>query len=270
MPPTPQKPSRWNRISPVLQPLIIKLYKVAGIVSLSVILLGLIAYLTVTVFYFLDRSWVRPVILSPEHHRVVEASTGLADAKMRRSELEAEQAAATAELAQIDRMVAANEKFEATVAGLAADAGKNPQAALVRREVDKSVLERQAAGDRRAALQRRIKELDVRTGEQDVVINRLAASPYMKATKQRKVVAFVPYQNLRNAQPGTRLYGCSWGLVMCSRIGKIVSLLDGEVQETHPHDDSLQRGVLVEIELTDAKAAENPVLFAGGKPLFVL
>jgi hypothetical protein len=256
MPPTPQKQSRWNRISPVLQPLIIKLYKVAGIVSLSVILLGLIAYLTVTVFYFLDRSWVRPVILSPEHHRVVEASTGLADAKMRRSELEAEQAS--------------NEKFEATVAGLAADAGKNAQAALVRREVDKSVLERQAAGDRRAALQRRIKELDVRTGEQDVVINRLAASPYMKATQQRKVVAFVPYQNLRNAQPGTSLYGCSWGLVICSRIGTIVSLLDGEVQETHPHDDSLQRGVLVEIELTDAKAAENPVLFAGGKPLFFL
>jgi hypothetical protein len=268
--PTPPKASRWNRISPVLQPLIIKLYKIAGIVSLSVILLGLIAYLTVTIFYFLDRSWVRPVILSPEHHRVVEASTSLADAKMRRGELEAEQAAAVAELAQIDRMVAANEKFEADVAAVVAEAARSPQAALVRREVDRSVLERQAAGDRRAALQRRIKELDVRTGEQDLVINRLAASPYMGATRQQKVVAFVPYQNLRNAQPGTRLYGCSWGLVMCSRIGKIVSLLDGEVQETHPHDDSLQRGVLVEIELTDTKAAENSVLFAGGKPLFFL
>src|SRR5688572_9156931 len=132
--PTPPKASRWNRISPVLQPLIIKLYKIAGIVSLSVILLGLIAYLTVTVFYFLDRSWVRPVILSPEHHRVIEAATGLADAKMRRSELEAEQAAATAELTQIDRMVAANEAFEKDVAAMIVDAARSPQAALVRRE----------------------------------------------------------------------------------------------------------------------------------------
>jgi hypothetical protein len=268
--PTAPKPSRWSRLSPIFQPLIIRLYKAAGIISLSVILLGLIAYLTVTIFYFVDRSWVRPVILSPEHQKVIEASNHLSDAKMRRSELEAEQAAATAELAQIDRMVAANEKFEADVAGIASDAGKSPQAALVRRELDRSVLERLAAGDRKSALGRRIKELETRIADQDVVLNRLAASPYMKATVQRKVVAFVPYQNLRNAQPGTRLYGCSWGLIMCSRIGKILTLLDGEVQESHPHDDSLQRGVLVEIELTDPKAAENPVLFAGAKPLFLL
>jgi hypothetical protein len=132
------------------------------------------------------------------------------------------------------------------------------------------VLERQAASDRRTALHRRIKELGIRMHEQDVVIDRLASSPYMNATTERKVVAFVPYQNLRNSQPGTRLYGCSWGLIVCSRIGTIRTLLEGEVQETHPHDDSLQRGVLVEIELTDAKAAENSVLFAGGKPLFIL
>ena len=268
--PTPPKPSRWSRLSPIFQPLIIRLYKAAGIVSLSVILLGLIAYLTVTIFYFVDRSWVRPVILSPEHHEVIEASNKLADAKMRRSEFESKQAEAIAELAKIDRMVAANEKYEADVAPLTADAAKSPAAALVRRSVDLSVLERLAAPDRKLALQRQIKELDARIAEQDVVVNRLAASPYMKATQVRKVVAFVPYQNLRNAQPNTKLYGCSWGLIVCSRIGKILTLLDGEVQETHPHDDSIQRGVLVEIELTDPKAAENPVLFAGSKPLFFL
>ena len=267
--PTPPKPSRWNKLSPIFQPLIIRLYKAAGIVSLSVILLGLIAYLTVTIFYFVDRSWVRPVILSPEHQKVVEASNRLDDSRNRRNELESAQADAAAELADIDRRVVAYEKYERDAAAVAADT-KSPVALLVRRQVEDSVLARLAAADRKVALQRRIKELDTRIAEQDVVVGRLAASPYMKATQQRKVVAFVPYQNLRNAQPGTRLYGCSWGLVMCSRIGKILTLLDGEVQETHPHDDSIQRGVLVEIELTETKAAENPVLFAGSKPLFFL
>jgi hypothetical protein len=266
---TPAKASIWSRFRLAFQPLIIKLYKVAGIISLTTILIGLLAYLALTIFYFMDRSWVRPVILSPEHHKVIEASNALADARMRRSELEAEGAAAVAELAQIDRTVASNLKFEADVAPVAG-AIRSPEAALVRREIDRSVLERQAAEDRKVALRRRIDDVKARTAEQDVAVNRLAASPYMKATKERKVVAFVAYQNLRNAQPGTRLYGCAWGLVLCRRIGKIVTLLDGEVQETHPHDDSLQRGILVEIDLTDPQAAENPVLFAGGKPLWFL
>jgi hypothetical protein len=266
---TPPKASIWSRFRLAFQPMIIRLYKIAGIISLTTILIGLLAYLALTIFYFMDRSWVRPVILSPEHHKVIEASNALADAKMRRSELEAESAAATAELAQIDRMVASDLKFEADVAGIVNDS-RNPQAALVRREVDRSVLERASAEDRKAALRHRIDDVKAREAEQDTVLKRLTASPYMKATKERKVVAFVAYQNLRNAQPGTRLFGCSWGLVLCHRVGKIVTLLDGEVQETHPHDDSLQRGLLVEIELTDPQAAENPVLFAGAKPLWIL
>jgi len=261
------KASRWNRLQPLIQPTIIRLYKAAGIVTLSLILLGLIAYLGQNIFYYFDRSWVRPVILSPEHQKVVEASTALADANMRKSELEAEKAAATAELAQIDRLVASSAKFEADVAGLAT--AKSPEAALLRRELDRSVLERQVALDRKIALERRIKDVEVRIGDQDVVVKRLASSPYIKATEHRKVVAFVPYPNLHNSRPGVALYGCEWGLLRCSRIGKILNVLDGEVQEIDPHDDKVERGVLVEIELSSPKAAEKSVLFAGSKPFWI-
>ena len=45
--------------------------------------------------------------------------------------------------------------------------------------------------------------------------------------------------------------------------------IDGEVQDIHPHDQSVQRGVMVEIELSTPSAEGNSVLFAGGKPLWL-
>ena len=54
-------------------------------------------------------------------------------------------------------------------------------------------------------------------------------------------------EDLRHIKAGTKLYGCSWGLVMCSRVGKIKATIDGEVQDIHPHDQSVQRGIMVEI-----------------------
>ena len=65
-----------------IQPSIIRLYKVAGLVALTAILIGLIGFLLVNVFYFFDHTWVRPVVLAPTHQRVVEASTQLADARL--------------------------------------------------------------------------------------------------------------------------------------------------------------------------------------------
>ena len=63
--------SRAPRLRLALQPLIVKLYKIAGIFALAVILIGLIAYVVVNIFYFFDSSWVRPVILSPRHEKVM-------------------------------------------------------------------------------------------------------------------------------------------------------------------------------------------------------
>ena len=51
--------------------------------------------------------------------------------------------------------------------------------------------------------------------------------------------------------------------------GQIKGTIDGEVQDIHPHDQSVQRGMMVEIELTTPSAEGNTVLFAGGKPLWL-
>jgi hypothetical protein len=261
---------RPARLRHFIQPAIVKLYRFSGIVTLGAIFIGLLAFITVAVFYYFNRTWVRPVILSPEHAKVIEASTTLNEAKLRESELASERQLAKAELANLERTITTNQAFEEATRPLLAAGVTSAETALLRREVDRAALERQAAADRKAALATRIDELDGRVGEQDKMVARLAASPYIRATEERRVVGFVPSQNLTNVQPGVVLYGCSWGLIRCHKVGKVVSILDGEVQDVHPHDDSIQRGVMVEVQLNEAQWAEEQVLFAGSKPFWWL
>src|ERR1044071_1296710 len=110
------RPRFWIAI----QPSIVRVYKMAGLVALTAILVGLVGFLVVNIFYFFDHSWVRPVVLSPIHHRVVEASTQLSDAKLRASQLKSEQREIEGKLDEIERTVgdveqciaASNGKFE--------------------------------------------------------------------------------------------------------------------------------------------------------------
>jgi len=106
-------------------------------------------------------------------------------------------------------------------------------------------------------------------GTPEAVVNRLAQSPYLKAIENKVTLAFIANQNLRNIKLGTPLYGCFWGLVWCHKVGTVKAVLDGEVQDIHPHDESIQRGLMLEIDVTDWGASET-VLFAGAKPLWFL
>ncbi len=250
-----------------LQPTIVRVYKVAGLVALTAILVGLIGFLVVNVFYFFDHTWVRPIVLSPTHQKVVEAGGQLADAKLRASQLETERVEIEAQLADIDRTVIVDDKFILEV-GTTADAPKAPDQWMLHRELAKVKLERENANGQRAPLKQRLESLALRMKDQDAVIKRLSASPYLKAIEQKVVLAFVPYQNLRNVKIGTKLYGCSWGLVACSPVGTVTTVLDGEVTEMHPHDETIQRGVMVQIDVS-ATAAGDTVLFAGSKPLWL-
>jgi hypothetical protein len=251
-----------------VQPSIIRLYKVAGLVALTAILIGLLGFLIVNIFYFFDNSWVRPVVLSPTHQKVVEASTQLADARLRANQLDTEKLEIEANLAEIGRAATVHDKFLAEV-GTLVDAPKTPEQWMVRREVDRAKLDKANQEGRRAPLEARLQSLGLRMKEQEAVVHRLEQSPYLRAVNGKVVLAFVPYSNLRHIKAGTKLYGCSWGLVMCSRVGKIKATIDGEVQDIHPHDQSVQRGVMVEIELSTPSAEGNSVLFAGGKPLWL-
>src|SRR6478609_4242478 len=105
--PAERPPSARPRFWMALQPTIVKLYKLAGLVALTAILIGLVSFLVVNIFYFFDHTWVRPVVLSPTHQKVIEASTLLADAKLRLSTVETEKVEIDAQLAEIERVVAA-------------------------------------------------------------------------------------------------------------------------------------------------------------------
>ncbi|HUJ59672.1 MAG TPA: hypothetical protein VLX92_14305 [Kofleriaceae bacterium] len=263
-----EAPRKTPRFWMAVQPSIIRLYKVAGLVALTAILVGLVGFLIVNVFYFFDHTWVRPVVLSPTHQKVVEASTQLADARMHASQIDAERLELKAQLEEIDRTVSADDKFLAEV-GTTADAPKTPEQWLVHREVEKAQLDKQNADGKRAAVKARLDSLVMRSKDEDSLVHRLEQSPYLRAQNGKVVLGFVPYQNLRNVKEGTKLYACSWGLVLCHVVGHVKVAIDGEVQDIHPHDESIQRGIMVEIDMTTPSAEGETVLFAGSKPLWL-
>lgn len=261
--------SRAPRLRLALQPLIVKLYKLAGIVALGIILVGLVAYVVVNLFYFFDHTWVRPVILSPRHEKVAAATTELNAAQERLDALQLDRARTTAELARIERVIASANQFEADMGPVVTGAGKTLAAVGARRELDRAALERQAAADDKAPAEEHLRELEHQIADQKVTIERLSTSFYLKGRSEQVVVGFVPYDNLENARPGTTLYRCKWGLVRCSSVGKVVSVLDGEVTDHHPHNGAAKRGVMIEILLHDASAGQDNVLFAGSRPFWL-
>jgi hypothetical protein len=251
-----------------LQPSIVRVYKMAGLVALTAILVGLIGFLVVNIFYFFDHTWVRPVVLSPTYQRVVEASTQLADAKLRASQISTEKLEIEGQLAELERVITADDKFIAEI-GTSVDEPRTPDQWLVRREVEKARLEKENMVGKRVPLGQRIESLKLRIKDQDAVVGRLAQSPYLKAIENKVTLAFVANQNLKNIKLGTPLYGCVWGLVWCHKVGTVKAVLDGEVQDIHPHDESVQRGLMLEVDVSDWGASEA-VLFAGSKPLWFL
>jgi hypothetical protein len=255
---------------PIVQPMIIRMYKVVGIAALGTILIGLIAFMTVNVFYFFDKTWVRPVILTRGHERVLEANKALTAAQLERGRLDAEIKEVVNEGVRLDRVIKTEEAFEADYGSAALQAPHDASGVILRRERDKAGLERQDAFDRKSSLEARIRELKGHLAEQDALIAQLRDSPYIQARDGRVTVAFVPYRNLENVHPGATLYGCEWSLIRCTQVGKVNELIEGEVTESHPHDGSVQRGLMVEIELTSPRAAELPVLFVGARPFWLL
>ena len=251
-----------------MQPSIIRLYKIAGLVALTAILIGLIGFLIVNIFYFFDHTWVRPVVLGPGHPKVIEASNALNDAKSRQLQLAAEKLDIEAQLAEIDRTIAIDDKFIADV-GTLVDAPKTPEQWLVHRQLEQAKLEKDNQLGKKAPLKARLDALPSRVKDEEAQVHRLEQSPYLKALNNTITLAFMPLANESNDKPGTKLYACRWGLVMCSKVGVIKGALDGEVQDIHPHDESVQRGIYLEIELTTPSAANENVLFAGGKPLWL-
>jgi hypothetical protein len=263
-----QRRSTRPRFWVALQPTIVRVYKLAGLVALTAILIGLVGFLVVNIFYFFDHTWVRPVVLSPSHQKVIEASNQLDDAKARASRLSSELVTLEERLAANERSILDDDRFIAEI-GTTADAPKAAEQWLVRRELEKAKLDRENKIGERLPLGQQIVQQKVNIKAQDAVVSRLAQSPYLKAIENKVTLAFVANQNLRNVKLGVPLYGCVWGLVWCRKVGTVKAVLEGEVQDIHPHDESIQRGLMVEINVSEWGASET-VLFAGSKPMWFL
>lgn len=260
----------FSRLRPTIQPMVIKFYKVFGFVALAGILIGLIGFLTVNVFYVFDRSWIRPVILSPQHERVVQANAGLADAMRDHDALIAERGALQADLAQLQRTIDAASHFDAAIAAADPEARMSPyESLMLARAREQAIGEQAFANDRRATLEQQLVSLAENITRYEHLVAQSKDSPYIRAMEGSMTVAFVPYENVHNASPGTPIYGCKWGLVRCSRVGKVLSKLEGEVQDAHPHDKGVRRGVMLEVQLDEAWAAEDNALFVGSKPFWI-
>lgn len=250
-----------------LQPSIVRVYKIAGLIALTAILIGLVGFLIVNIFYFFNHTWVRPVVIDKSSQKVVEASTQLSEASLRKSQIEAERLEIQTQQKELHRSVEMNDKFLQSV-GTSVDKPTSAEQWLVHREVEKAHFDKANAEDRMPALELRGKSLEKRAADQDAIIKRLEQSPYLRGIDHKVQLAFVPYSN-KEIKIGTKLYGCHWGLVWCKNVGSITSIIDGEVQDIHPHDESVQRGYYVEINV-DKDWEGEAVMFAGSKPLWFI
>jgi len=113
------------------------------------------------------------------------------------------------------------------------------------------------------------KTLKASLGRQDQILAGLKQSPYLRAVENQAQVSFVPYENLDNVKPGEPLYRCRLEMLFCRKVGAVVEILPGEVKFKHPQREKILRGRMIEVKLDDREAAEQDVLFVGGRPLLI-
>lgn len=147
--------------------------------------------------------------------------------------------------------------------------GMTSDVLLLEREYTQSALEQARAEATLKSLQQDLKALDDVALRYDTLIASLRASPYLKAIEKNLTVAFVPYENLSNAQQGTPLYSCAAKLFWCREVGVIGRMLEGEVSLKHPIRQYMLRGVMVELQLTDEPAAREDLLHLGRPPMLL-
>jgi hypothetical protein len=264
---------RSGRLTPIFQAALIRAYKVVGLVALSGILIGLVCFLAVNMFYLVNRSWVRPVILSPTHSSVLNAMATLSSESARRDELISEREQLVAELAGIQRVLQLNDEFGREFEAARRENSGRPatyESLLARRALGESIMEREKTAARRQVIERQVARLDTAIKRYDKLISDFQSSAYIVATEKRVTVAFVPYENLDEVEAGMPIYACRWGLIWCREAGVMGKPLNGEVTDTHPQSGTSLRGVMVEMQLDDAEAAEERALFVGKRPFWVL
>lgn len=105
--------------------------------------------------------------------------------------------------------------------------------------------------------------------ELERVLDVAKQSPYHRALREPVTVAFVPYDNLKNAKEGELVYDCYLQVIACRKVGVVKKLYEAEEYARHPLFKTDLKGKLIEIEFTKPEAAQSQVIFIGGKPLLL-
>lgn len=366
-PPAEAKDNKWQAFEDLglapkpttkkLQKLVVSSYRLLGFGILSLIVFVLVGYIGTSAFYYMNRTWVTPTILSTNDDKVVGLQSQLAAQLNEREKL-------AGELDQAERSIRAEQSFQlqfakavkfdaqgrraalARVQQLAAVAAqtrneirsangsfaaqssatmeKDYKLGLINRDsmlagkyqqaqissANLSLAERQAEFDVRSQeLSAQTQSLDALLSDksqtaalsydvlkiardyetsklalaremgnreriknslkrQDQIINGVTSSAYMRAVADGATVALVPYSNLKNVEPGTSLYACRIAMLICREVGTVKDILPGEVTVKEPKGDSVVRGRMISMQMSEPEAAQDEVLFAGSKPLW--
>lgn len=174
----------------------------------------------------------------------------------------------------VERRLSALSRRNAAMRQLLGAASSRPEpkeltydTALVEQELDRTERELQQARDMSEMLTSDVEGLDRAAQQHAQVLAALQRSPLVRALGGQAILAFVPYENLEDAGPGTALYGCSLELVWCRPVGHVLAVLEGEVSGQNPINSRPVRGVLMEIALDERTWGQSRVLYAGKAPL---
>jgi|SRR6218665_2020160 len=157
--------------------------------------------------------------------------------------------------------------FDASLDGKAD--GLTAEVLLLEREYTRSVLEVKHAESERLHLKASVRSLDEAVARYDSLLASIRGSPWLEAIERGLTVGFVPYENLENAAPGTSIYRCALKLLWCHEVGQVGHALRGEVSVKHPVRQTVMRGVMVELVLSDEDWAHEELLHLGRAPLML-
>lgn len=138
---------------------------------------------------------------------------------------------------------------------------------LLEREYLKSVLVIAKAEEEVEVLRQNLAAAEQNLATYDELLLSIRNAPRVKAIERKLTVAFVPYENLDKVVQGAPVYGCTFGVLLCERVGFVSGILEGEVNTRHPVRNRVLRGVLVEVDFSEPRWAQRDVLHVGGRPL---
>ena len=145
--------------------------------------------------------------------------------------------------------------------------GLNSDVLQAKRQLTSSQIDEANAKDLADALNQELSMTNDAIARQDRLLLSIHNIPYLKAAEQKLTIGFVPYSNAGKTTPGTAIYGCALGIILCRRVGQIDEVLDGEVTDKHPFFSKDLRGLFVRVNFKDAKWDRTQVLFLGRAPL---